>query len=50
MGCGPRQVTKQVWPGQRGLLLTNVPWDPEDGWTDGHSLRGRISMAAFLRE
>lgn len=43
-------LNHQMWPGQLGLLVTNIPWNVEDRWTDDHNLRGRISMAAFLRE
>lgn len=49
-GRGLHGATKEGWPEQLGLLLTHIPWDLRDRWTEGHGLRGLISMAAFLRE
>ena len=50
VGRGLHGARKEGWPEQLGLLLTHIPWDLRDRWTEGHGLRGLISMAAFLRE
>jgi hypothetical protein len=46
-GALGKSHAEEAWP---GLWLTGLPWALGDRGTGSHSLTGRISIAAFLRE